>query len=273
MPELPEVETICQRLQDLLEGEVIREIRVLDPTCIQGGDASHVARSLAGSRVEKIGRRGKYLIFDLEPPARLIVHLGMTGSIIKDSADTGRHRLTICTESATLAFHDVRRLGRVWICSSSPDDLPPGLRRLGPEPFDRCLDASRFHRRLNRTRSSLKAVLLGQRVIAGLGNIYVDEALWESGLHPSRRASSLTEEESAGLLEAIRRVLVRALEAGGTTFSDYRTPDNTSGSFQRQLKVYGRKGQSCNRCRHTIERMVVAGRGTHYCPYCQREQT
>lgn len=268
MPELPEVETIRRRLESLLEGETIRSVEILDATCLQEGSLEPAV--LAGSQIREVSRRGKYLIIRTGEGS-LVLHLGMTGRILTASEEANRHRLVIHTSSSSLALHDIRRFGKAWICLQ--DRPPSSLALLGPEPLDPEFTSERLGEVLSRSRRSVKSLLLDQRAVAGLGNIYVDEALWRAGIHPARKAWSLKPPEVDSLIRAIRFVLTSALESGGTTFSDYRTPDNQTGRYQARLSVYGRKGQPCPRCRQPIERMVEGGRGTHYCPRCQKLQT
>ncbi len=271
MPELPEVESTRRELDRYLTGATIQSVRVDDPLCLERGDAAEFCHLLSGRRITAVQRRGKYLIILLDPPATLVIHLRMTGSLLTAPPGEQKTRLTLNTDSGPVVFCDVRRLGKVWAAEGY--ELPEGVRKLGPEPFDEDLRGTVLLERVLRRRVPVKAVLLDQRVLAGLGNIYADEALWLARIHPLEPASSLTESQWDDLLESVRQVLSRALEAGGTTFSDYRSPKGLPGRFSTQLEAYQRQGQPCSRCGAPIERTVVAGRGTHYCPRCQRVQT
>jgi len=272
MPELPEVETIARDLQACLPGQRVAGALVFWPRTVAAPEPAALSARIAGQTVRAVGRRGKFLRLSLSEDA-LILHLRMTGRLVlADCFPAGSAppdpyvRVALPLESGqVLAFHDVRKFGRLWLVR----DPAEVLGRLGPEPLDDALTPERLHGLLGGRRRRLKDLLLDQTVIAGLGNIYVDEALWEARLSPRRRGNSLTPAESAQLHGAVRRVLERSIAARGTTLRDYRDPHNVPGANQALLQVYGRAGSACGRCGAPIVRAIVAGRSTHWCPVCQ----
>jgi formamidopyrimidine-DNA glycosylase len=268
MPELPEVETIRRQLEPWLQGRRIRFARRVDAPAGPKYDGLERA---AGQRIEAVGRRGKFLICPLSGGDELVVHLGMSGALRSDRPSAHLRVELELTGPAPhrLFFEDPRRFGRFLVVGGGDYRGLPTLARMGPEPFDEAFDAAAFHRALD-TPTPIKAHLLSQRPVAGLGNIYVDEALWRVSLHPSRRSRSLRRSEAAALLAAIRAVLGEAIALRGTTLRNYRRVDGGRGSFAAELAVYGRQGEPCPRCGRAIVRTVLAARGTHFCPRCQR---
>jgi len=277
MPELPEVETIVRDLRDVLVGETVQAVEIHWPRIVATPTAEGLSERLVGRTVRAVARRGKFLVLRLDEGA-LIVHLRMTGQIVwgppgrsSDSpeapgcVDPHVHVVLRMRSGATLCYRDVRKFGRFYLVED-PESVLGGL---GLEPLDESLTPEGLHVLLVGRRRRLKDLLLDQTFLAGLGNIYVDEALWEARLSPRRVASTLTVEESARLYGALRAVLVRAIAARGTTFSDYRDALDRPGGNRPNLAVYGRRGEPCPRCGAAVERAVVAGRGTHYCPCCQ----
>ncbi len=264
MPELPEVETVRRLIAPHVEGRRLRAVRHRDP------DRYPNLEIAADRRTRTLGRRGKYLIFALEGGLELIVHLGMSGSL---RLDEGRHtRARFELEGATLYFNDPRRFGRLVVVPAGDYAALPTLARMGPEPLARAFTARSFAARLRRMQRPLKTALLTQEPVAGLGNIYADEALWKARLHPLRPAHALAGAEVRRLHRAIRAVLRRAVELGGSTLGDgaYTKPDGEPGYFQIEHAVYGRAGAACPRCGAEVVRLVVGGRSTHVCPACQR---
>ena len=277
MPELPEVETIVRGLRHSVVGQTVASVVVRWPGVVASPTPRGFERGLLGAAVRSVARRGKYILIHA-PPCWLVVHLRMTGrlihqSAVDDSSELDRHVHAIIgfTSGSRLYYRDVRKFGRFWLVRE-PERLLSGL---GPEPLSDEFTMRRFGQMLQSRRRQIKPALLDQAFLAGLGNIYVDEALWLAGLHPLRRTNTLTEQEAACLYAAIRGVLTDALQHRGTTLSDYRTLEGDAGGHQYALEVYGRKGAPCSRCGHPIERTVVGQRGTHYCPFCQvvRETT
>lgn len=275
MPELPEVETVRLSLEPLILGARIEAIHELTPGVLinlAGLDTQTVSWPVTGLR-----RRGKYLIIDLAQGLLLVAHLRMTGQFnYQDPPQPFQKHdhivlsLRYSGDLFQLVFHDTRRFGRIWLLRT--DQLPQigGLANLGPEPLDHELTARQLHQRLQRrARTSLKAALLDQTVIAGLGNIYADESLFLAGLSPNLAAGAVSVKATGRLLEAMREVLVKAVHARGTSIKDYVDALNVRGSFQYQLQVYGRGGQPCTRCGKPLQKITLAGRTTVYCPHCQ----
>jgi formamidopyrimidine-DNA glycosylase len=267
MPELPEVETIRTQLAPRLEGRTFMRVEILDPRLTRPHDLFEVAEELEGDRVVAVERRGKYLLVRLESGLGLLVHLRMTGSF--GFAPVSHERAVIeLDDGGRLGYRDVRRFG-TWLVLEGVELEPYLAAKNGPEPLGPRFTAGWLVGQLSRRKAPLKAVLLDQRVVAGLGNIYADEALWRARLNPLRAANGLTAEEVARLTRAIRAALRAGLERQGSTLRDYATPDGASGSMQDEFRVYGRDGKPCRRCRARITKTRVGGRGTWFCPRCQ----
>ncbi len=272
MPELPEVETLRRAVAPVLEGARLDQVEIHDARLVRPFDPTIVAAALVGERVAEVGRRGKYLIVRFESGRSLLVHLRMTGSLRHATrgalADDPHTRAVLRLDNGSdVAYRDVRRFG-TWELFE-PADLSAYLTaRLGPEPLG-SLSAEQLGRRLEGRRAPLKSALLDQRTIAGLGNIYVDEALWLSRLHPLRPAGGLGSEELVRLHRAVRRVLRKGIERQGSTLRDYALPDGTYGSMQDEFRAYGRGGEPCDRCGAPLVRIVVGGRTTTFCSTCQ----
>jgi formamidopyrimidine-DNA glycosylase len=265
VPELPEVETVRRGLAPLVTGR-----RVVDA----GGHPSpkfRAAVDAVGATVVGVDRRGKYLVLPLDDGRRLIIHLGMTGQLRVDpppgAADPYDRAWWHLDDGARLALRDVRRFGRVAVIDSDASALPT-LAAIGPEPFDPAFTPEVLWANLRRRSVRVKTNLLSQRPVAGVGNIYADEALWRAGIHPAARA--ISRPAAARLHAALLEVLTAGIEHGGTTLRDYRGVDGSTGSNQLHLACYGRAGQPCPRCGATLRRSVVDGRGTTHCPLCQR---
>ena len=267
MPELPEVETIRRDLQSLVAGRTLRHLQVHERVHLLKNTTEPELRDrLLGRSLETVARRGKYLLF-IFGPETMVLHLRMSGRLLTDPAN--HTRLTLAFDERTLYFDDARRFGMLFVCPTERlDELEP-LKKLGPEPFSDEYNLDAF-RALMTSSQEIKRLLLDQHKIAGLGNIYACEALYDAGIHPERSARSLTEEETQLLQEAIPRVLQRAIEAGGTSFSHvYRTPTGAIGRFQDEFVVYGREGCACLRCDTPVMRIIQGGRSTFLCPDCQ----
>ena len=269
MPELPEVETISRDLRQELVGRSITGAVVAWEGCVDRPSADAFCEQIVGQRIEKVGRRGKFLVFTLSGGKHLLAHLRMTGSLLlkRASEPWGPHaRLALqLDDGRELRFVDVRKFARLYLVEQSEEVVGD----LGPEPLREGSSLSHFRNLFRNRRGMVKPLLLNQRFIAGLGNIYVDEALFRAKIHPRRRADSLTAKELGRLYEAIRGVLLEAIAHQGTSRSDYVRPDGSQGSQQERLLVSGRAGESCPRCGTDIERIVVGGRGTYICPRCQ----
>jgi formamidopyrimidine-DNA glycosylase len=267
MPELPEVETIRAQLAPRLEGRTLARVEILDPRLTRPFDLFEVVEELEGDRVTAVERHGKYLLLRLGSGRGLLVHLRMTGSF--GFAPTSHERAVIeLDDGARLAYRDVRRFG-TWLVLEGTELEPYLATKNGPEPLGRGFTSRWLDAQLARRRASLKAVLLDQRVVAGLGNIYADEALWRARLSPLRPANQVEPAETRRLVRAIRAALGMGIERQGSTLTDYRAPDGAAGAMQDEFRVYGREGEPCPRCRTPIAKARVGGRGTWYCPRCQ----
>lgn len=278
MPELPEVETIRRSLLPLIQGREIIKTEVLHPDVLINQDQ----RPLHGWKITDLRRRGKYLMIDLvqaaDPTegALLMVHLRMTGKLLyrTEEIEPTKHthlRFSLKGDNITwLDFEDVRRFGRVWLLPAFGELENPGLAGLGPEPLSDEWSPESFWDILRRRRAPIKAVLLDQTVVAGIGNIYCDEALFRAGILPGRPSNSLSPEDAARLQEAVRQVIKEGIGHRGTSFRDYVDGLGGKGYFQQCLQVYRRSGEKCTVCGETIVKCRVAGRGTHICPHCQK---
>jgi formamidopyrimidine-DNA glycosylase len=269
MPELPEVETVRRELVPWLEGRtIVRARRVEAPP---GPKYARLERA-SGQRILAVNRRGKFLLLPLDGGDDLVVHLGMTGVISTDEPESHlRVQLDLAGAAPRrLYFRDPRRFGRFLVVPSGDYRTLPTLHQLGPEPLDPSFAPRMFYAALAASRAPIKALLLGQRPVAGVGNIYCDEALWRARIHPRAPARAITRAQAATLLRAIRAVLSRSIELQGTTFRDYRTVNGQPGAFVEELAAYGRDGDPCRRCRAPLHKIVVGGRGTHFCPRCQK---
>ena len=268
MPELPEVETIRAQLAPRLTGRMLARVEILDPRLTRPFDLFEVAEELEGDRITAVERRGKYLVLRLVSGLVLLVHLRMTGSFGFDPVTHERAVLEL-DDGTRVVYRDVRRFG-TWLVLEGAELEPYLAGKNGPEPLGARFTSGWLTAQLARRRAPLKAVLLDQRVVAGLGNIYADEALWSARLSPLRPASGLSTEEVRRLTRAVRAALRRGIERQGSTLRDYATPDGSAGSMQDEFRVYGRDGEPCRRCGTPIAKARVGGRGTWFCARCQR---
>jgi formamidopyrimidine-DNA glycosylase len=273
MPELPEVETPMRLVRPLVVGRTIQRVECTWPRTVEG-DVKAFARAVQGQRIAQAWRRAKWIVLDLEGPARaarhMLVHLRMTGRLVveptRQAAPTWWKVALHLDNGHTLWFLDVRKFGRVLARSASI----PEFADLGPEPLSSTFDGAWLHTALQARRRAMKPLLLDQTFLAGLGNIYVDESLHAVGLHPLANSARVSMQQAQELALVIKRVLAEAIEREGSSFdSFYRTPEGNPGSYQAQFQVYGRDGQACRRCGTTIKKLVVGQRGTHVCPRCQ----
>ena len=273
MPELPEVESVRAHLAPVLAGRRLEHVEIADARLTRPFDPTRVARGLEGERVSAVERRGKYLIVRFESGAALLIHLRMTGSLRHAPAgrlqdDPHRRAVVRLDDGSDVAYRDVRRFGTWLLLEPSAVDTYLDA-RVGPEPLSPGFRAAILAARLAGRRAPIKAALLDQLTVAGLGNIYADEALWRARIHPRRAAQSLTPAEIGALRREIRRTLALGIARQGATLRDYALPDGAAGTMQDRFKVYGRTGEPCPRCGRPIEKIRVAGRGTWYCPHCQ----
>ena len=269
MPELPEVETVRRELVPWLTGRKIIEARRAEAPA--GPKYADLERA-DGQRIGRVRRRGKFILMDLSGGDELVVHLGMTG-IISPTDPKTHVRVTLKLSGRSrrkLYFQDVRRFGRFLVVKAGVYDTLPTLAGMGPEPLGDTFTVSGFATALARSATAVKAWIMSQRPVAGVGNIYVDESLWRARIHPLTPAKKVSRRKVARLHQAIRDVLAASIEAQGTTLNDYRTVNGEVGAYLDELDAYGHDGEPCKRCHTTIKKIVVGGRGTCFCPRCQR---
>jgi formamidopyrimidine-DNA glycosylase len=271
MPELPEVETTVRALRDPLVGETISDVRVYWPRHVEIPDPDELRERIVGLQINKITRRGKYLIFDMTEDETLIVHLRMTGHLSVVERDTPpdphTHTIFALASGRELRFRDTRKFGRVYLVKD-PEEV---VGKLGPEPLEPSFTPELLAQRLERRSMRMKSLLLDQTFVAGIGNIYADEALFYAGIHPERSAATLTDDEIIALHAAIQKVLRMGIRREGASIDRYRKPDGTRGDMQNAVAVFRRTGEPCPRCGTPVERIVLGGRSTHFCPSCQNE--
>jgi formamidopyrimidine-DNA glycosylase len=262
MPELPEVETVVRTLRPAIVGRRIlnaefTQLRILV------GSPNKTARELAGRKIQSIERHGKFIAIRLDR-GYLVVHLGMTGKLLVNADLTKWTHAVFTLDKGSLHYDDQRQFGRI----EYGVELPARIAALGPEPLE--ISLNDFATRLKARKSPIKAVLLNQAVVRGVGNIYADEALFRAGVHPKRIASSLNKDRVERIYNAMREVLIEAIDSRGSSVSNYVDADGRKGSFQQSHRVYQRTGEPCLNCGGEIKRIVLAQRGTHFCPKCQR---
>ena len=275
MPELPEVETVRRQLAKVITGRAIRRVRIHDALLVAPESPNRFRRAVEGRTVDDVSRRGKYLRLRLDSGDTLAMHLRMTGRLHhapdgRAPADPHRRARFDLDDGATLDFSDTRRFGRAWIVPADHPD-PDGYwnARLGVEPLERAFTAERLGGLLAGRTAPVKASILDQRLIAGVGNIYADEALFQAGVHPTRPAGSLDAGEIAALREAIRDRLRAGIRSGGASIDRYRDTIGKPGAMQDMLRVHRHEGDPCPVCGTTVQKTRVAQRGTYLCPRCQ----
>ncbi|MCI0347438.1 MAG: bifunctional DNA-formamidopyrimidine glycosylase/DNA-(apurinic or apyrimidinic site) lyase, partial [Chloroflexi bacterium] len=281
MPELPEVETVARDLRPRLVGARIAGTRTYWLKTLRSGDPAAFDAAVAGRSIVNATRRAKLVVLELDDGQAITIHLKMTGQLFVVPAATAEDayiRAVIAFDDGReLRFRDIRKFGRIGIASrdSATGDLvgelggPKTFRGFGPEPLDPAFTVAAFRRRIRGRRGRLKSLLTDQAFIAGIGNIYADEALWVAKLHPLRTARTLRPADERHLHDALRRLLAEAVERRGSSIDDYTAPDG-DGSMQEHLAVYGRTGEPCERCARPVRRLFLGGRGTHFCSWCQR---
>lgn len=274
MPELPEVETVRKGLAATVTGATIKEVAVYWDRIIGGSVPSEVFKEvLVGETLQRVRRRGKFLLLDFDQYT-LISHLRMEGKyeVVAAEEPLKKHTHVVfhLEDGRDLRYLDVRKFGRMELVALGEEETVSGIQRLGPEPFAGEFLLAPFQEKLTRIKKAIKPALLDQQLVTGLGNIYVDEALFQAEIHPLRPGNSLTKTESKRLHEATIAVLGKSIEAGGTTIRTYLNALGEAGTFQQELNVYGKTGEPCVNCGRPIQKMKVAQRGTHYCAHCQK---
>lgn len=273
MPELPEVETVRKGLVSLVKNKTIAKVDVYWPRIIEFPEIDIFQQQLIGETIETVDRRGKYLIFEFTH-YEMVSHLRMEGKYEffdqPTALDKHSHVRFIFTDGSELIYHDVRKFGRMALLKKGTAKEYKGLTQLGPEPTDADFDLADFKVKLKKASTMIKPLLLNQKIVAGLGNIYVDEVLWLAKIHPEQPANTLSSQSVRQLREAIIEVIGKAKEAGGTTIRTYLNALGEAGHFQQELNVYGQTGEPCSRCGTLIIKIKVAQRGTHLCPHCQK---
>ncbi len=283
MPELPEVETVRRGLAPVMEGAGIARAQVNRPD-LRWPFPDRMADRLTGARVLRLRRRSKYILADLSTGETLLIHLGMSGRMLVSGDPLGRfvhdhpaaekhdHVVLDMDNGARITFNDPRRFGAMDLMATDLAERHKLLAALGPEPLGNAFDEAYLVAALEGRNTPIKAALLDQKIVAGLGNIYVCEALFRTGIHPARRARRIAARRIAALVPAIRDVLCAAIEAGGSSLRDFRQADGELGYFQHSFDVYGREGAPCRSpdCRDSVRRIVQSGRSSFYCPTCQR---
>ena len=286
MPELPEVETVRKGLEKKLKDFIISEIEIIRPSTIAfPANKDEFKKGLNNSLIDKWSRRGKYLIAKLiknpnnntlKSNGYLIIHLRMTGHFnwLKRNNSPCKHTRVRFFDSQgnELRFIDVRSFGQIWWIKEGldPKKIIKGLGSLGPEPFSKDFNYEYLKKEFSKRTKSIKAVLLDQRIIAGIGNIYADESLFEAGISPFREAKTIKKRELIKLRISIIDVLEKSIGSGGTTFSDFRNIEGLNGNYSMQANVYKRTGEKCKRCSNLIQRKKITGRSTHWCSNCQK---
>ena len=278
MPELPEVETIRFGLQKYLVGHKIQDVKVLNPKSFEGS-----AKQILGSKIIKISRYGKGLVIDFENKKSLAIHIKMTGQLIyidksikevdieKVGELPGKHTRVIfkLDRDATLFFNDIRKFGWMKVVPSSEVTNLSFFKTLGPEPF-RDLTKDLFYETVKKSNLTIKVLIMDQKKIAGVGNIYACDALFMAKINPKRKAKTLSKNEASDLYKAILKVMEKSIKLGGSSEQNYVNALGNSGSYQRHTLVYGKKGEKCKICKSEIKRIVLGGRGTFFCPKCQK---
>lgn len=277
MPELPEVETIARGLSKVLVGRRIKRVRTVFPGIVKQ-DCSLFKRELSGRTIKTVRRRGKYLLMDLSGGRTILVHLGMTGSFLfatknpkgSKGSRVDKHDHVVfsfrdCDE--LLRYNDQRKFGKLKVFDTKNEAKLPELKKLGPEALE--ISSSEFVELFRARKGRIKPTLLNQQIISGLGNIYADESLYLARIHPAQKINSISEKKLRNLHQAVRKILLKAIKAGGSSIDNYVQVDGKLGNFQLQHKAYGREGEPCGRCGAKIKRIKISQRSSYFCPRCQ----
>jgi len=274
MPELPEVETVRNVLKNWVIGKTIKDVDIFYNRVIENMNFDIFKKKIINQKINDIDRKGKYLLFVLDDYI-LLSHLRMEGKyyLVKDELldeKTNKHKIIsfILDDSSSLLYHDVRKFGRMKLLDKNNYLEDESLKKVGKEPFE--ITSIELYEKIKLSNKPIKELLLDQSNIAGLGNIYVDEVLFVSKIHPLRKGKEVSEKECEVIVENSIKVLNKAIELGGSTIKSYHSGNKVDGRFQNELNVYGKKGTKCPCCSTPIEKTVVGGRGTHYCPKCQK---
>lgn len=274
MPELPEVETIRRSLEEKIKGKTLVGVEVFLEKMVKGPDSADLDTEIRGRKINSIERRGKYIIIHLTGGMAMVIHLRMTGQLMycTPEQDKAKHTHVIfhLNDKCELRFADQRQFGKVQLVPEKELAEISGLKSLGVEPFSSDYTREWFKKELRNKRTKIKPLLLDQTFVAGIGNIYADEALFRAKVNPERVAATLTPREASNLFIAIREVLEEGIENKGTSIKDYVDGEGHQGSNQNNLRVYGRDGEPCVKCGKPIEKKSIGGRSSHFCPKCQK---
>lgn len=276
MPELPEVENVVLGLKNLIKNYIITSVRIKEPALIAYPELKKFKKQIKNRKISDITRRGKYILIHLVEDKIMVIHLRMTGKLLVKSSNEPlkkhTHVIFQLDHNTDLRFNNVRKFGRIYLIDADNYEAAGGLSELGPEPLASDFNFKDFQKLFEGRTAVIKSLLLNQKFIAGLGNIYTDEVLYRSGIHPKLPANKLTEKDMKKLYKNIRKILKLGIKYNGTTFSDYVNAFGEKGSFQEKLQVYQKEGQKCKKCGEIIVKNKVAGRSTYYCPNCQKNK-
>ncbi|MGM0411245.1 MAG: bifunctional DNA-formamidopyrimidine glycosylase/DNA-(apurinic or apyrimidinic site) lyase [Bacillota bacterium] len=274
MPELPEVENVVWGLKNKLKNYIITSVDIRVNSLVAFPEVENFKKEIKNKKILDITRRGKYILFHLSSKKTMVIHLRMTGKLlIKDpetSLDKHTHVIFHLNTEKELRFNNIRKFGRMYLVNNNEYENAGGLSELGPEPLAADFTFEKFKKKFENRTANIKSLLLNQKFIAGLGNIYTDEILYRSAIDPKRKANSLKEKELKKIYNNMREILKLGIKYNGTTFSDYVNAFGEKGKFQEKLQVYQKDGEKCNRCSEKINKTKVAGRSTYYCPGCQK---
>jgi len=279
MPELPEVETIAKGLRQTIAGKKVKEVQAIFPKIVKQ-KFNFFKKTIVQKKIKGIRRKGKYLLIDLSGGKTILVHLGMTGNLLFVNTTSGRHQsqtkpigkhdhliFKFCNSNTHLCYNDQRKFGKIKVFNTKEESNVPELKKLGPEALD--VTPSEFVNIFKRRKGKIKSALLNQHIMAGLGNIYADESLFEAKINPAQKVDLLNNDQLKQLHKAIRKILHKAIKAGGSSIDNYLNVDGKMGKFQLQHKVYGREGVRCPRCGTKIKRIKINQRSSYFCHKCQ----
>src|SRR6056297_1885675 len=275
MPELPEVQTVVSGLNDILKGKTIKNTIIYDDTDIGYPDNDKFIELSENKKIQSLDRRGKYIIINfVNSQYRLIIHLRMSGKLLykerNENRDKHTHVVFEFEDNTDLRFNNVRKFGRMYIVNNDSLNEAGNLINLGVEPLSNEFTVELFKKMLNNRKAMIKPLLMNQEFIAGIGNIYADEALFLAKIRPDRKANNLNEKEINALYKQLRKILRKGIKMGGTSISDYVNALGETGKFQKELNVYQREGQKCKICGEEIQKKKISGRSTRFCPNCQK---